>query len=39
MISRVAPTVHFKVGDEAVFNPMMDRVKFFDLETEQAIPA
>ncbi len=38
MVARVAPTVHFKVGDEAVFNPIMERIKFFDLETEQAIP-
>ncbi|HUZ17912.1 MAG TPA: sn-glycerol-3-phosphate ABC transporter ATP-binding protein UgpC [Spirochaetia bacterium] len=37
MIARVPPTVQFKVGDEAVFTPMVERVIFFDLETEQAI--
>jgi multiple sugar transport system ATP-binding protein len=39
MIARVPPTVQFKVGDEAVFDAVLDRVIFFDLETEQAINA
>jgi multiple sugar transport system ATP-binding protein len=37
MIARVAPTVQFKVGDSASFTPIIDRVIFFDSETEQAI--
>jgi len=37
IICRVNPTVMLHVGDEAKFVPNMDRVTFFDLETEQAL--
>ncbi len=38
LISVVPPTIQFKVGDEAVFHPILDRARFFDVETEQTIP-
>ncbi|MBN2805516.1 MAG: sn-glycerol-3-phosphate ABC transporter ATP-binding protein UgpC [Prolixibacteraceae bacterium] len=37
LIARVAPNYEFHVGDEANFTPNMDKVKFFDMETEAKI--
>jgi len=39
IIARTPPTVHFEVGDEARFVPSWERVRFFDVESEQAINA
>ncbi|MEW5816300.1 MAG: sn-glycerol-3-phosphate ABC transporter ATP-binding protein UgpC [Spirochaetota bacterium] len=37
MIARVAPTHQFKVGDEAHFKANMERIIFFDIESEKAL--
>src|SRR6056297_277970 len=37
IIARTPPTIHFAVGDEARFIPAWERVRFFDIESEQAI--
>ncbi len=37
IIARTPPTHVFEVGEEAKFIPSWDRVRFFDVETEQAI--
>jgi multiple sugar transport system ATP-binding protein len=39
MIARVAPRYEFHVGDEAHFEADMNKVIFFDIETEKAIVA
>ena len=39
IIARTPPTHVFEVGEEAKFIPAWDRVRFFDVETEQAINA
>jgi multiple sugar transport system ATP-binding protein len=39
IIARTPPTVNFAVGDEAKFLPDWERVRFFDVESEQAINA
>jgi multiple sugar transport system ATP-binding protein len=39
IIARTPPTIEFSVGDEARFIPQWDRVRFFDVESEQAINA
>ncbi|TVQ22982.1 MAG: sn-glycerol-3-phosphate ABC transporter ATP-binding protein UgpC [Spirochaetaceae bacterium] len=37
IIARTPPTVKFEIGDEARFIPAWERVRFFDMESEQAI--
>jgi multiple sugar transport system ATP-binding protein len=37
LVARVAPDHQFNVGDTVYFTPNMDKVHYFDLETEQAI--
>ena len=37
MIARVAPRFEFHVGDEAYFETDMNKVLFFDMETEKAL--
>ncbi|MFP4113985.1 MAG: ABC transporter ATP-binding protein [Spirochaetota bacterium] len=37
IIARTEPTIEFNVGDEARFVPVWQRVRFFDVENEQAI--
>ena len=37
IIARVPPTVELNVGDSAKFTPVWKRVRFFDVETEQAL--
>ncbi len=37
IIARTPPTITFSVGDEAKFKPDWERVRFFDVESEQAI--
>ena len=37
MIARVPPQHEFHVGDDAYFEANMDRVIFFDMETEKAL--
>jgi len=37
IIARVPPTVELTVGDSAKFTPVWKRVRFFDVETEQAL--
>jgi multiple sugar transport system ATP-binding protein len=39
IIARTPPTIQFSVGDEARFIPAWERVRFFDMESEQAINA
>jgi multiple sugar transport system ATP-binding protein len=39
MIARVAPQFELHVGDEATFEPNMERVIFFYMETEKALNA
>ncbi len=39
IIARTPPTINFSVGDEAKFKPDWERVRFFDVESEQAINA
>jgi len=34
---RIAPHFEFRVGDSATFKPAMEKVHFFDQETENAI--
>ena len=38
LIAKVAPTVQPAVDDEIFFKPDMDKVLFFDVETEKTIP-
>jgi multiple sugar transport system ATP-binding protein len=37
IIVRVPPHLQFRVGDTVSFNPQMDKIHFFDFETEKAI--
>ncbi len=37
IIARTPPTIRFEVGDEARFIPAWERVRFFDMESEQGI--
>ena len=37
IIIRVPPQLEFKVGDTAFFKPAVDKIHFFDIETEKAI--
>ncbi|GAB1432897.1 sn-glycerol-3-phosphate ABC transporter ATP-binding protein UgpC [Spirochaetota bacterium] len=37
IVSKVAPHHAFKIGEEVYFNPLMDKARYFDIETEQAI--
>lgn len=37
LVARVEPHITFTVGDQAHFNPNMEKVIFFDMETDQAI--
>jgi multiple sugar transport system ATP-binding protein len=37
IIVRVPPHLQFKVGDMVSFNPQMEKIHFFDIETEKSI--
>jgi len=37
LVARTEPNHEFKVGDTAVFQPRMDKARYFDKENEQAI--
>jgi hypothetical protein len=37
MIARVEPHITFNVGDTAHFSPNMEKVIFFDMDTDQAV--